>query len=262
MIAHPAANAMPPMDDDEFAKLKADIAANGLHNPIEVYQGTIIEGRHRKRACDELGIEDPDTVEVDDFTIGSNPWVYVASLNLKRRHLSKSQIAQAIADLEAAEAKYTKKPSKATAASLAKEHGVSERAVESARVVQAKGSEAVIEAVKDGTIGGGLGEKLVLAMPDHAEQEEVVKEARKATKPAAEVAKRISGGVTFNTEEFEGAEAEPGKKLKNGAPAVATKDRKEAAKLCHALSRSLQKLGVYEEFIAPISQILERIQAL
>lgn len=56
---------MPDLPDDEFERLKNDIEAHGLEYPILVDpDGNVIDGHHRKRACDELGI-DPKTQVVD-----------------------------------------------------------------------------------------------------------------------------------------------------------------------------------------------------
>jgi hypothetical protein len=46
--------------EDEYQSLKASIARHGVKYPIHVDQfGRIIDGRLRKRACDELGISCP-----------------------------------------------------------------------------------------------------------------------------------------------------------------------------------------------------------
>jgi DNA modification methylase len=86
---HEACNIFPMMSDEEFAALKADIAANGQREPIWTYRGEVIDGRHRHRGCVELGIE-PRTREWD----GRGSLVgFVVSLNLHRRHLGESQRA-------------------------------------------------------------------------------------------------------------------------------------------------------------------------
>ncbi|MFZ5833268.1 MAG: DNA methyltransferase [Planctomycetota bacterium] len=86
---HPAADLFPPMTAEEYAALKADIAANGQREPIALLGGKIVDGRHRYRACTELGIE-PRVVHLpDDEDIVS----YVTSANLHRRHLTASQRA-------------------------------------------------------------------------------------------------------------------------------------------------------------------------
>ena len=51
---------MPDLSPEEYAALKADIAANGVRIPIEVdEEGNIIDGFYRQQICDELGIECP-----------------------------------------------------------------------------------------------------------------------------------------------------------------------------------------------------------
>lgn len=90
MNVHPAADIFPPMANAEFGALKADIAANGVREPVRVWQRQIIDGRHRARACEELGIDCP-TLEWCGDEASIVP--LVISLNLKRRHLSPSQLA-------------------------------------------------------------------------------------------------------------------------------------------------------------------------
>ncbi|MEX2106550.1 MAG: ParB/RepB/Spo0J family partition protein [Solirubrobacterales bacterium] len=77
------------MTDTEFAELKADIEANGLREPITMYEGKILDGRHRARACEELGIE----VLTRDYS-GDEPVVFVVSMNVHRRHLHAGQKAE------------------------------------------------------------------------------------------------------------------------------------------------------------------------
>ena len=54
---HPAAAAFPPLTDDEYSKLKSDIADVGLQNPVVVSTDgeRLLDGVHRRRACQELG---------------------------------------------------------------------------------------------------------------------------------------------------------------------------------------------------------------
>lgn len=85
MKPHPAADAFPMMDDARYAELRDDIAANGQREPITVYEGQILDGRNRHRACVELGLE-PNT-----RTFEGDPWAYVWSLNGQRRDLVAEQ---------------------------------------------------------------------------------------------------------------------------------------------------------------------------
>lgn len=118
MEIHEAAKVMPEMLAQEFNELKADIERNGQLVPIELLDGQIIDGRHRQRACVDLGIE-PEYVDV---RIPGSPAEYVWSLNGMRRHLTASQKA-AIA-VDKAEAKKTNQPKLLTTAQAAEYLGV------------------------------------------------------------------------------------------------------------------------------------------
>jgi ParB-like chromosome segregation protein Spo0J len=85
---HPYSAIFPPMKDDDFDKLVADIKANGLHQPIVMYQGKILDGNNRYRACSLAGIE-PKFLEYkgDD----AQAKVFVISANIHRRHLTPAQ---------------------------------------------------------------------------------------------------------------------------------------------------------------------------
>jgi hypothetical protein len=92
---HEVAELFPLLEGPAFEDLKADIRANGLREPVWTYQGKIIDGRNRARACEALGIE-PATREWD----GQGSLVaFVVSLNLHRRHLSSSQRAAVAAEM-------------------------------------------------------------------------------------------------------------------------------------------------------------------
>ncbi len=96
---HDLSKLLPIMSELEFQALKADIAENGLKEPIQLFENKILDGRHRFRACKELSSEkslkSPPTFEDFDGTeFGARQ--YVASLNMLRRHLSKSQKAMVL----------------------------------------------------------------------------------------------------------------------------------------------------------------------
>ena len=87
------------MTGEEFAVLVADIKANGLKEAIVLYEGMILDGRHRYRACLEAGVKpwfngpitrcDGVTVSAEEM-IG-DPVAYVISKNIRRRHLTDEQ---------------------------------------------------------------------------------------------------------------------------------------------------------------------------
>src|SRR5437764_806061 len=90
MEFHEVANIFPMMADEEFTALVADIKTNGQLTPVWTYQGKIIDGRNRYKACMELGIE-PQFKEWNGDE--ANLLSFVLSLNLQRRHLTSSQKA-------------------------------------------------------------------------------------------------------------------------------------------------------------------------
>ena len=83
---HPLAKRMPEMEDTEFNLLKESIQRDGLLQPIVLYEGKILDGRHRYRACQELQI-------VAQFVKyrGRTPATFVFGNNVPRRHLSVSE---------------------------------------------------------------------------------------------------------------------------------------------------------------------------
>lgn len=83
---HPAADLFPLLPDVGLRALAEDIKANGQHEPIVLFEGAILDGRNRWRACEIAGVK-PKTVE----WFGGNPWDFVWSLNAERRHLEPGQ---------------------------------------------------------------------------------------------------------------------------------------------------------------------------
>ena len=84
-------NIFPEMQPEDYIRLKNDMAKNGYDStmPIMIYQGDIIDGWNRFKACCELGIE-PVTAEYKGSD--SDAIEYIMRTN-KRRNLSSSQWA-------------------------------------------------------------------------------------------------------------------------------------------------------------------------
>jgi hypothetical protein len=177
---HPAANLFPMMTEEEYQGLKADIAEHGQREDITEWCGKIIDGRNRLRACEELGIE-PLIAELD---AEHDPYAYVISHNLHRRHLDVSQrsvIAAKMATLKRGGDRKTDefKGSKDTSIeSASKLLNVSEPSVKRAKQVLEHGSKELNEAVERGEIQVSFAAKFVTEEPDKKTQTALVKQGK------------------------------------------------------------------------------------
>jgi ParB-like chromosome segregation protein Spo0J len=88
---HPHASLMPMMDDESFSRLRADIAKNGIRQPMVLYQGFVLDGRNRLKAARSLGIvlsaAHFRTFEGND----EDAREFVISENMNRRQLNNKQ---------------------------------------------------------------------------------------------------------------------------------------------------------------------------
>jgi hypothetical protein len=116
---HPAAELFPMMSGDELHTLGEDIFKNGLTSPIALWRadpkapGQLLDGRNRLDAIElvtgkpvEIGA--PSVMAGEDFLAcdkvivldkSIDPYAYVISVNLKRRHLSAEAKRKVIAAL-------------------------------------------------------------------------------------------------------------------------------------------------------------------
>lgn len=95
---HEFAKAFPVMAQPDFELLKQSIKSSGVRQPAILWEGKIIDGRHRYQACVELGIECPTVNHEGDE---DSALALVKDLNSTRRHLSPAQLAVAAAKLAA-----------------------------------------------------------------------------------------------------------------------------------------------------------------
>lgn len=147
---HPLSAAFPSMSADDFQALKDDVEQHGQREPIVVFEGMVLDGWHRYRACVDLGIK-PHTMS---FPAEDDPVALVKGANLHRRHLTASQRAAAVVACSAwVPAGRPKKGAPgapfSTKAELAKEAHVSERTIAQAKVAHKAG---LTDAVKSGAL--------------------------------------------------------------------------------------------------------------
>lgn len=93
--SHPIADIFPMLSDDDLRGLSADIKANGQRDPIIVFQGKLLDGRNRYKACDLAGVV-PRTTDFKGSK--TEAMIFVWSTNFHRRHLTSSQAAMALAE--------------------------------------------------------------------------------------------------------------------------------------------------------------------
>jgi N6-adenosine-specific RNA methylase IME4/ParB-like chromosome segregation protein Spo0J len=81
---------LPALGDDDYGRLRADIAERGVMVPIEVDEdGRILDGHHRQRIATELGVDCPQVVRRG--MAEHEKRLHAVSLNLSRRHLTDAQ---------------------------------------------------------------------------------------------------------------------------------------------------------------------------
>ncbi|MGW1974196.1 ParB/RepB/Spo0J family partition protein [Streptomyces sp. NPDC001889] len=86
---HPTASLLPLLDEDDLSALAHDIREHGLLQPIVVDRhGRVLDGRGRLAACEQAGTA-PAFTTYD----GDDPDIYILSVNLRRRSLTKGQAA-------------------------------------------------------------------------------------------------------------------------------------------------------------------------
>jgi len=148
--AHRFASMFPALDDGAFCKLVEDIRVNGLLEPITRFEGKILDGVNRYRACLETGI-DPLLKDYE----GTDPLGFVISMNLRRRHLKESQRAMVAAKIATMSqgARTDLSPidetSQENAAALL---NVGKRSVERAAKVLNRGTPDLVEKVERGEV--------------------------------------------------------------------------------------------------------------
>lgn len=172
---HPAANIFPMMGDDELQRLADDIKSHGQRESCVFYQGQLLDGRNRWRACELLGIEPEEcVVEREDL----EPVAFCLSANLHRRHLRTSQRAMCAARL--ATRSRGKPDSNSpdlgnyTAEQAAELFAISTSMIEYARTVLRDGCRELI-AMCDAGRSVSTVAKFIAAVPDKREQAKRVK---------------------------------------------------------------------------------------
>ncbi|MFW9972964.1 MAG: ParB N-terminal domain-containing protein [Candidatus Odinarchaeota archaeon] len=86
-LFHELSSIFPLMEGEEFDDLVEDIKEHGLLEPIVLYDGKILDGRNRYRACQKLKMP----LKIRNLPADITPLDFVISENIKRRHLTIAQ---------------------------------------------------------------------------------------------------------------------------------------------------------------------------
>ena len=125
---HSLSTIVPEMTPEDFGRLKESIAQRGflVEHPIVLFEGLILDGGHRYRAAQELGV----TPAFREFT-GSEAQAraFILASNADRRHLTKSQVAQVFVNANAMAPKHNQLTTKQIAA----RSGTTDKAVREAQ---------------------------------------------------------------------------------------------------------------------------------
>lgn len=178
---HELAKIFPLMDEARFDELVEDIRTNGLIDPIDLYEGKVLDGRNRYRACLLAGVS-PRCYE---YT-GDDPLQYVLSKNLNRRHLDESQRAMVAANIanlprgvfhgnqHSKEVSANLPIPQASVAQAAEAVNVGVRSVTAAKRVKAAGHETLEDLVVAGKLPVSVADKFTKLVPDKERQAEII----------------------------------------------------------------------------------------
>lgn len=180
---HSYAEIFPMYPKFAYEALKKDIAENGLIESVSFWNGMLVDGRHRWKACAELGIEcGAFDLECDEGELLG----IVLSRNLHRRHLTESQrsiIAGKLAKLKVGQVGNGRKvegsidsPTLEQAADML---NVGRASVVRAKQVLDAGSPEIIEAVETGKLPVSFAAKFVTEEDDKPTQSKLWKQGGK-----------------------------------------------------------------------------------
>ena len=211
-VDHPLAAVFPMMETKDREELVQDILRHGLREPILLFEGKILDGRNRYRACQEAGVE--PSFEMYE---GNDPLAYIVSANLRRRHLDTGQramVAARLATLRVGDNQHDpegagiRAPSQRQAATML---NISRDSVQRARIVLDQGDLDLQRAVNSGRVS--ITNAAEIALKDKDSQirvltltdDDIVREAarlkrerkiKKAVQPSAKTRADLFAGLS------------------------------------------------------------------
>ncbi len=163
---HPLSAAYPSMPGHEIDALAADIKHHGLRHGGVLYEGMILDGWHRYRACEISGVPFRWSIFDGDSDAAR---ALVRSANHHRRQMTDSQRAQAAEAVEAWQPGGRVEPGSTlkTNAQMAAEAEVTTRTIRHAKVAQTAG---LGPAVTEGVLSGKRAAEIAKTEPKAAKE--------------------------------------------------------------------------------------------
>jgi ParB-like chromosome segregation protein Spo0J len=200
---------VPPLTTEEYNELKQSIKEKGLWVPIIINsQNVVLDGHHRFKICEELGIEARTLTR--DFETDNHEALFVIDANLKRRHLNDFQktelalkakpILEEIAKINSSHrpsSKYLELGGKGVSQEIGKRSGVSHETVRKVEAVLESGDKDLIDKSRQGrlTINKAFGK-----VKKSKKREELLQEAANIEIP--QNAKLICGDFVEKSKEI------------------------------------------------------------
>jgi hypothetical protein len=279
--------------DPEFAALIPDVseahakeledavlADKQFLNPLVVWRhkNTLLDGHRRHKIHTKHPTLPMPKPIVLDFETRDEAHDWIIRHQLSKRNITEEQRKYLVGKLyldkkqahggaRGQDAKVASCSNGKTAEKIALSEGISERtvhnaadfakAVDAVKVV----APSVASAVLAGEVKATTKDLEALAELPKREARKVDREIAAGDSTSVKAAvNKISGGTSFNVNEIESATAVSEKPHRNGQPVVGSKTRKECLALHGKLCRALKAVGIYEEFIEPLSQIIKRLK--
>lgn len=268
---------MPPLQAAEYEKLKESIAEQGVLVPVEkdADTGEILDGFHRMRACEELGIKPP--VVERRFNDDKDRKIHALTLNLTRRQLGPKSWGDAFRELLETRGVKTGSGARndstsATVAEVAKERGVSERTARNRMNLaeDLKDYPEVAEQVDRGEITPLEGRRKVGAAPPKEDAPKQEKPEPSVPKPETSEPKEPTVGESLGDQSSEALDLPPFhlpeerrvyKKIILNLKDIAKLDNERIVALCKGPEEADREIEYLNELMEEFSDLKARFQA-
>ena len=178
---HPLADIFPLVEGTQFDELVSDVKVFGLREPILIFEGKVLDGRNRYRACLEAGVE-PTLAATRAMTPSPSSFrsISVAGISVE---LQRAMVAAKLATLKLGDNQHSGGLPIGRASALL---AVGERTVARAREVQEHGAPELVRAVEAGRVSVSAAADLA-SQPIDEQRDIVVRGEREILQAAIQI---------------------------------------------------------------------------